>query len=236
MFPIRAGPLAGYRWVAVSGSRFLAGMYEPYTAAALLMYVREGDVVYDVGAHVGYFAAIARVRTGSGGLVIAFEPRPANARLLQRNMRANQLDRVRVVQAAVGDRNGVDRFEDRTGAGTGRLAANGRLEVTVLTLDDFAASGDVPLPDLIKVDVEGGELAVLEGAGDLVARCQPRILLATHSRDLYSRCAEWLRERGYALEILNPDQNHGETEILALPRMPPSSGLTPHLRADSGKQ
>ena len=71
--PIAGGPLAGCPWIVSSGSSFLRGRYEPEKTEAVLDLVREGDVVYDIGAHVGYFTVLFSREVGPGGRVFAFE-------------------------------------------------------------------------------------------------------------------------------------------------------------------
>jgi FkbM family methyltransferase len=215
--PIRSGPLRGCRWSIVSGSRFLLGTYETPKAEALAELVREGDVVCDVGAHMGYFTAIASLLAGPAGLVRSFEPRPLNYGLLLRHIRLNQLANVVAVNAAVGERTGQARFEGRTGTGTGRLSDAGDLTVPVVSLDDLHEAGDLPRLDVLKMDVEGGETAALAGAMRVLETFRPRILLATHGQATHEHCLSVLTSLGYTHRIL-PDTGHaGETEVVALP-------------------
>jgi len=214
--PIRSGPLKGRRWSIVSGSRFLLGTYETPKAEALEDLVKEGDVVCDVGAHMGYFTAIASLRAGRAGRVHSFEPRPLSYGVLQRHVRINRLDNVTTHQAAVGERSGEARFESRTGTGTGHLSPDGDLSVRLIALDDLHRSGELPLLDVLKVDVEGGETGVLAGAIAVLEAFRPRILLATHG-DAHGHCLQVLEGLGYTWRIL-PDTGHaGETELVALP-------------------
>lgn len=215
--PIRSGPLKGLRWSVVSGSRFLLGTYETPKAEALVELVGRGDVVCDVGAHMGYFAAIASLKAGPSGLVHAFEPRPLNYGLLLRHIRLNELTNVVAVNAAVGERADEPRFESRTGTGTGHLADDGDLTVRTVSLDELHEAGDLPRLDVLKVDVEGGETAVLAGAMHVLETFRPRILLATHGDATHAHCLDVLTSLGYTYRIL-PDTGHtGETELVALP-------------------
>ncbi len=212
--PIRAGPLKGLRWSVATGSRFLLGSYEPPKAEALAELVREGDVVCDIGAHMGYFTAIAALGAGPTGRVHAFEPRPLNYELLLRHVRLNRLDNVRPVRAAVGEASGSGRFESRVGTGTGHLSPDGDLPVRVVALDDLHRSGELPRVDVLKVDVEGGELGVLRGAATILERQRPRLVLATHG-PTHEPCLQLLAELGYRYRILASTGHSGETEIVA---------------------
>ena len=75
MLKIRSGPLAGKKWKVSSGIRFIKGTYELKNVEAIQKILREEDIAYDVGAHVGYFSVLMGDLVGDGGKVIAFEPR-----------------------------------------------------------------------------------------------------------------------------------------------------------------
>lgn len=86
---------------------FLWGQYEPATTAVVMKVVTSGDVVVDVGAHWGYFTLLAASLCGTRGRVFAFEPHPRNLALLSKNVAANGLTNVVVVQKAVSNRAGT---------------------------------------------------------------------------------------------------------------------------------
>ena len=116
---IRSGPLQGRRWVVASGSRFIRGTYEPLQCAAFERLVRPGHVVFDVGAHVGFYTVLSSSLAGPAGRVVAFEPLPANLRYLRRHLALNGCANVTVVPICVGDREGTARFDDSGGTGVG---------------------------------------------------------------------------------------------------------------------
>jgi len=219
MLRIRGGPLKGLKWSVVSGSRFVLGQYETPKAEALLELVSPGDTVCDVGAHTGYFTAIAALAAGPGGHVFAFEPRPLNYELLDRHVRRNGLTNVTLFRAAVGERTGTARFEHRTGTGTGHLSPDGPMLVDLVSLDELHAAGKLgSLPDVLKIDVEGGETGVLAGARRILEQARPRMVLATHGPEVHRHCVELLESLGYTYRIL-PSTGH-ETELVALPGRP----------------
>jgi FkbM family methyltransferase len=138
--------------------------------------------VYDVGANCGWFAARA------GRPVRAFEPVPATADFAERN-----LDRIagadaRVVRAAVADTagsatihlyssSGNNSMHERTLPEGHPLQRAGDIEVSVVRLDDLVGTDGFPPPALIKIDVEGAELAVLRGARGTLARHRPIVVM-----------------------------------------------------------
>lgn len=215
---VRNGPLRGLAWSVATGLPFVRGAYEPRKADALAALVQPGAVVYDVGAHVGYFAAMAARAAGSGGRVVAFEPRPLNLGLLGRHIEWNRLETVQVFQAAVGERAGAGRFRDDRGTGTGFLTDEERgLQVAVVTLDGLVVEERLPPPNVIKVDVEGGEVAVLRGAAYILEEFRPFLLLATHGPGTHEPTLEILEGHGYRWTLLDDRRTDSDTEMVAWP-------------------
>lgn len=212
---IRAGALQGRRWVIASGSRFVKGTYEPIQSEAFCRLIRPGSVVFDVGAHVGYYTVLSSFLAGPCGQVIAFEPLPANLKFLRRHVRLNGCDNVRILENCVGEGSCMARFDDSHGTGVGHLACEGTLEVQVRSLDEMVESGELPIPQFIKIDVEGAELLVLSGAQRLLRRQHPILILSTHSDDLDRACLERLFEFGYDVEHLEPDVLVAKIKIAA---------------------
>lgn len=213
---IKAGPLAGYRWIAVSGGRFVRGTYEPDSTAVFLQHVRPGAVVFDIGAHVGYYSVLASHLAGPSGRVFAFEPRPFNLQCLLRHKELNSLPQLEAFDVCVGASAGSARFESRTGSGTGHLAPDGDLAVKVISLDDWLREGRLVAPDFIKIDVEGAEREVLEGARELLRERRPKLLLSLHSGALNAWAQAHLRALGYQLSYVQGTPESEAAEVLAV--------------------
>jgi len=145
------------------------GEYEPATRQACMAALNQGDTFIDIGAHVGLFAIPAALRVGEGGRVVAFEPDPDNRRLLEVNVARHGLSHVEVVGSAVADRAGSMVLQRSTfNTGDHRLAERGEgVQVDVVPLDAWCASHDIS-PDVIKMDVQGAEPAVLKGMTNLL--------------------------------------------------------------------
>ena len=79
----------------------------------------------------------------------------------------------------------------------------GKLTVDACRLDDLIATGKIPPPGLIKIDVEGAEELVLEGGLNLLMKYRPNIILEAHSQKLASQCIRVLKDAGYEVEPLN---------------------------------
>jgi FkbM family methyltransferase len=151
--------------------------YEPDVWRELLSSVTPGDVVADVGANVGLYAVAIARRVGPTGRVIAYEPDAGNAELLRRNLAMNGVEgTVEVREIAVGSEQGELPFlSDQQQS---RFDVAGTSRVRVVTLDD-----DIERLALLKIDVEGFECAVLEGARSLLAdesRRPRRIFVEAH--------------------------------------------------------
>jgi FkbM family methyltransferase len=148
--------------------------YEEKFNAALLNAIRTGDVVWDVGANVGFYTRQFAEIVGAKGTVFAFEPSPEAAARV--TAIAADLPAVQLIQAALSKEAGKAFFDVSSGGDsvTNHLAeqANGsetgRVEVDVVTGDVFSSENGVPA--IIKIDVEGFELEVLQGMEALLSK------------------------------------------------------------------
>lgn len=136
-----------------------------------------GKVAFDIGANVGCYSMLFGQWVGAAGKVFAFEPSPATFYGLERHVALNRLGGVvRPIRAAVSDEPGAAEFLVLDNQGTSRLAAGGEggsspraVRVPTVSVDEFCAREGVT-PDLMKIDVEGFELAVLRGARETIRR------------------------------------------------------------------
>jgi FkbM family methyltransferase len=175
--------------------------------------------VYDVGANCGWFAVRA---ARAGRPVRAFEPVPATADFAERNLGRIAGADARLVRAAVAETPGTatihlysssgnNSLHERTLPPGHPLQRTGDLEVPVVRLDDLVGREGFPVPALIKIDVEGAELAVLRGARETLARDRPVVVMEwaeSTSRDAgHARGAivAELRAAGYAALAVTPD-------------------------------
>jgi FkbM family methyltransferase len=212
------------------------GSYEPSVLEAVERWVRPGMTVYDVGAHIGYVTLALAQAVGAEGRVVAFEPLPANQQRLRANLELNGLSgRVEVLPAAVGESSGSRWFQPHASVAMGRLVAEqeappGSFQVEVVALDDFGR-GQSAWPGLIKIDIEGGEVAALRGMRQILRAAGPVLLLEVHGAQAAQAVAEELQAAGYRLSRLRrglsrmawAGQLGGRGHILALPPADSSS-------------
>ena len=200
MGTIKKGPLRGKKWILASGVRFVQGRYETDTVEILKQYIKPGQTVYDVGAHIGYLTIVMSELVGPEGKVVAFEPRPLNLIYLKKHLQKNNINNVRIIEAGVSDTAGAGKFDADHGTGTGRVSTDGSLDIELVTLDDLIASKQVPPPSLIKMDIEGGEMEALPGAKILLTEYKPIIVLSTHGDKVHDVCKKFLANIGYNIE------------------------------------
>ncbi len=182
------------------------GTYEPDLQTAIQELVHPGQVAYDVGANVGYVTLLLARRVGPSGKVVAFEPFPENVGRLKQNLSANaNLAPMEVVAAAVVDTTGTVTFlvgpSDDTGhvaePSEGAMRPGKTLTVEGIALDGLVFEQGYPQPQVIKLDIEGGEVTALRGMRRLLTEVRPLLLLETHSQACAEGVWEILTQVGY---------------------------------------
>lgn len=199
----------------------------------------QGCVIWDVGAHFGYhtlgFAAIA----GERGSIIAFEPNPFNRLRLKEHLERNpgRSSRVTICESALADRSGecelvfsddVDGGKSSGGflsgvlpplAGTSYQSFR-RMSVTVVSADALVEQGLYPAPDVMKIDVEGAESAVLEGSKKILATGRPALFIEVHTIVQMLKVSTILLGAGYGIRLL--DEEHAKMTLCAIAAVHPS--------------
>jgi FkbM family methyltransferase len=163
------------------------GLYELDTVRQIRRLLRSGGWFVDCGANIGYFTMLAATWVGANGRVDAFEPDPINRRRLESHLAANRLgDRVRIHPAAVSDQAGMLDLYHPTGADGnhgmssayhGLVGQAERYTVPTVRVDEVLEA----VPDLIKLDVEGGDYAAIEGMKRLLQSDSPPRLIIEHN-------------------------------------------------------
>ena len=148
---------------------------EQHLAELLSSAARPGSTIVDAGAYIGLLTLVAAAAVGREGHVLAIEPEPENRKALRRNISLNGYDdRVEIFPEALSDRQGEARFYSTLASDTSSLfgsrEAHEEMTVTLATGDQLFAAYDV---DVVKIDLEGGEVAALRGMHDVLARCRP---------------------------------------------------------------
>jgi FkbM family methyltransferase len=158
------------------------GRYERADSRALVSLLRPTDDCADVGANVGYFTMLMASHVPRGS-VVAFEPGPLNFALLRAGVALNGFANVETVYSAVGAEVGTASFVDATDGAysslqsTGRSGVASRRQVPMTTLDAYSGGTGRTL-DVVKIDVEGAERLVVDGAAGLLGSPRrPRVMM-----------------------------------------------------------
>lgn len=217
VLPILRGRMKGMKWVKGAGAHgYWLGRYEMVKRLAVEKGVKRGDIFYDIGANVGYFSLLAAKLSAPDGRVVAFEPLPRNIAFIQRHIALNKLqERIVVVEAAVSDHSGTAFFDPDISTSKGHIAEQGQLEVKLVCLDELVKTGEIPLPDVMKIDVEGAEAEVLRGAMHTLQACHPLLYLDTHQREAHYQTLEILTRLCYTITCLDGKPLSESKELIA---------------------
>lgn len=144
-------------------------VYEPIQTQIVKKYVKEGDIVLDIGANVGYYTLLFAQLVGSKGRVFSFEPDPVNFDLLRKSVDLNGYQNVTLIQKAVSNKNGkLKLYIGKENRAINRIYDAGindtkdSIEIDTIFLDDYFKDHDLKI-DFVKIDVEGSESGVIEG-------------------------------------------------------------------------
>jgi FkbM family methyltransferase len=219
-----------------------AKAYESRYVVALRSLIEAGQTVFDVGANIGFYSVLFSEWVGPRGRVVAYEPDPENVSLLRRNLHLNQCENVVVRSVALGSECGRDTFSvDRVTRLTGHLgrgatygatifgtANEDLISVATTTLEDEVKQFGTP--DVVKIDIEGGEYDALTGGAALLKNRQPIIVSEMNSwleplkinGTRAAHTARFLRDCGYSLWNLDSgvevDSDSVPWMVLALPK------------------
>lgn len=177
-------------------------------------WLRPGDLAIDVGANIGYYTLAMAHCVGSEGRVLALEPMPSTFDLLAGNVRASDVRNVTLMNVAASSTASIATMDLPMFAETNlanlyeaRLSSKGAFPVLCVPLDS------IPLPApvrLLKIDAEGHDLDVLEGAKGLIENHHPILIVEGSEQDAV---ADWIRERGYSIHT-----EPGSSNIVGTPR------------------
>ena len=224
---IAAGGLAGYSMILdlQQEKDYWLGTYEPELQQAILDWVRPDMAIYDVGANIGYMTMLFAKQVGESGKVFAFEALPANLERLRTNIKLNHFDsRVVPLPNAVADRSGDLLFIPGPSGGTGKVQgsagrefkrANGNQAIPVrgVSLDWIVFEGEHPAPQVIKMDIEGGEVLAIPGMQRVLRELRPVVLLELHGPESAQIAWESFSQAGY--KLLNMASGYPEISGLA---------------------
>jgi len=204
-------------WGMLGGVYFNCSPYEPKTSCLLIRLLKPGMVFADIGANAGYFSILAASCVGTSGKVLAFEPNPAMRDVFMESVKRNKLtQQVSLFPYALSDGDGancklyVPVNPSDSGISSivpwqghfdaGMMNKNSTIDVEMRTFDSIAKEISLLRLDVVKLDVEGAELAVLRGMRGVLERLCPQYMIIETS--LGSDVDLFLREHGYVAEVI----------------------------------
>ncbi len=225
---------------SVGWTCFRERRWDPHVEACIRTILQPGQTAIDVGANLGYFTAVMAQCVGPAGRVWSFEPVPETFELLALCKSLNDYTQVTPIRVALGEgdrsteitydkrHSGIATFyPDQVGGETQR--------VELRSLDALYAAGEVRrAPDLMKIDVEGHELAVLRGAREIIRRASPAIVFELNERAAraagwtLAELAEMLLSLGdYSFSLIDADGTRPLDPFTF--RLEPNERLDPHV-------
>ncbi len=198
----------------ISSHLIIDGIREAVSTGITKRALKEGDIVVDIGANIGYYALLESRLIGESGRVYAIEPSPANIELLRRNIGLNGYTNIDTYELAIGDTNGYAPMymTKQSNLNTLRDIAGTEKEgyftretrVRVMTLDEFLK--DKRYPSLIRMDVEGYEYQVIRGMKDILSRKLPLTIFIEFHFHLLKKeetieILETLRRAGFRMTV-----------------------------------
>jgi FkbM family methyltransferase len=190
------------------------GTYEPELQFAVKSLVERGQVIIDIGANIGFISLIFANITGPEGHVYAFEALPENIGRLRKNIEINgYLDRITVIESAVQDRTGNAVFIKGPSTGTGKVQGSAgrdsleylhQIQVAGISIDEFIDRQENLVPDVIKIDIEGGEVLALPGMEKTLRVMRPILFIELHGTDAAQVCWEFLNKANYRISRMDP--------------------------------
>jgi len=191
-----------------SGWAPIYGAWEPEAQRVFIRLIKQGDVVYDLGANTGINSLLFSKLVGTGGKVICFEPIPENIKEIESLRDLNRVANFHIINKAVGNACCTAAFNvpnNDNKVGSLRRFTDGKIRVIKIeetTLDEEINRG-LALPDFIKMDVEGSESEVLEGLSKSIDKSWPIFSVELHIPEQDTKVGRFFKEHGYSLYRLN---------------------------------
>lgn len=213
-------------------------IHEETTTRLFKQTVKKDDIVFDLGANIGYFTLLAAKLTGKEGRVYSFEPEPKNYNYLLKNIKLNNYDNVLATQKAVSDKNGrtklyicehdtghhtINQYEGIKNYKPNTDNKENFIEIDTVTLDDFLRDKEKVI-DVIKIDIEGAEMLALSGMNETIKQNKNIKMFIEFFplliRKMGSSPEEFVRrlleDYGFSIFVIGQDYNAQNEEFLRI--------------------
>jgi FkbM family methyltransferase len=204
-------------------------VWEPQTTKLLKHFSSNTENVIIGGAYFGDHALILADLMRNTGICHAFEPNSGNCSLIRENAKLNQIDNLQIMQMALWDKSGEKlQFEGEDAlASTVPASAGDKDIIDTITLDDYIANKKIEKVGLLMIDVEGGEMRVLQGAARLLTEKSPVVIFENHglhndwSNGLQqSDSVKLMSDLGYTVFSVRDFHNNIQTEGMPIELIP----------------
>jgi FkbM family methyltransferase len=168
--------------------------------------------IFDVGANYGFLSMVwGRAFENRGGKIYSFEPSPTVSNVTQKSFLHNKFKNIKLYKKAIGNINGhVDIYDGKGSSNMLKFDDSKKVKVEITSLDQFTIIEKVEKVDLIKIDVDGLEYEILQGAKNIIQKYKPILIVETNND---SRILDFFRSIGYTIldmkldEVFNNDVN-----------------------------
>ena len=192
----------------ISRELALYKVHEPLATKLLMETLKPGMNAVDIGGNIGYYAMMEARLVGPEGKVIAIEPMPDNSEQLCNNIKNNGYQNIHIHKMAIGDRDGTALMYISPRSNWHSLhpppTSKGEMKVPVSTLDSLLVPYNLPSVDLVRMDLEGYEIVVIEGMRRTLETYGPRLLVEIHPYLVGTAAIEkylrTLEDLGYGIE------------------------------------
>lgn len=177
------------------------------------MIIKEGDTVFELGAHIGYISLYFSKLVGKNGKLYVFEPGANNLPYVRENISNSTFKNTTLVEKAVSDSNGTATFylENITGQSNSLVKdyrvtkkiqtksfvdlKKNEVQVETIRLDDFVQANHISRIDFIKIDIEGAEYMAIKGMTTILSQMKPTMMIEVTEN--HQALFDLLRENGY---------------------------------------
>jgi FkbM family methyltransferase len=205
---LNAGPAAGLKFEVTlpQDKAVWTGNYEYEFLSAIVEHIRRDDVCYDIGGYRGFVSGAMALAGASR--VFVFEPVPANQKAIARLVELNPQLPIMMLPYAISGKDFSGEFRVMPDLSMGfltdssegeRVAEFKAMPITVRQIDSLLHNQEILRADVVKIDVEGAEFAVLNGALNLLREFRPKLFLEAHGAALERACSEILFPLGYCI-------------------------------------
>jgi len=215
-FDINSGPmLEGGIWCPSAWQASVNKGYESSVMAMLPQMVRTGSVVYDIGANIGVYAKRFLELINRAGYLYCFEPSPLAIHYLSHNLRQAAGGNYLILPLALADRCGTIELvlnPDNEGLGSMVFDKRGiRVGVSAITLDVAISRFSLLPPDVIKMDIEAGEMVAIEGMLETIKHHRPALIFELHGQDAAKETLKYLE--AYRWQLPGEDRYYSAQEL-----------------------